>query len=319
MSLVGRVCLVTGASRGVGKGVAKALSSQGAKVYITGRESTSLKSVSEQIGAHPVVCDHSDDNSIRSLFQQIEAENNGQLDFLVNNCFSAGLLLLGKENDQPVNKFWELDPLVWDQVNRVGLRANYVASVQAAKLMVPRKSGTIVNISSAGGLTYAMNAAYGIGKAGQDRMAQDMNMELKGTGVTALAVWPGGVKTELSTEHILNTESDNRDMQLLKSMVEVGQTPDWVGRTVAALVTDKNISKKGGRVNWCYDIADEFDVRENDGSKVASHRSLKGIYLNLLFVLKLTDKYGFAKFVPSFIKIPKALYSPTLWVVGNKF
>jgi len=89
----------------------------GAKVYITGRKEAAITSVSNEISAHPIVCDHSSDKSVQDLFAQIDTENNGQLDFLVNNCFSAGLLLLGKENDQPVNKFWELDPLVWDQVS----------------------------------------------------------------------------------------------------------------------------------------------------------------------------------------------------------
>ena len=72
--------------------------------------------------------------------------------------------------------------------------------------MVPRGDGIILNISSPGGLTYLFNTAYGVGKAAQDRMAQDFNMELKGTGVKALAVWPGAVKTELITEHILESD-----------------------------------------------------------------------------------------------------------------
>ena len=87
--------------------------------------------------------------------------------------------------------------MIWDTVNNVGLRANYIASVYAARLMVKRGSGIIVNMSSPGGLTYLFNTAYGVGKAAQDRMAADFNHELKGTGVHALSIWPGAVKTEL--------------------------------------------------------------------------------------------------------------------------
>lgn len=87
--------------------------------------------------------------------------------------------------------------MIWDTVNNVGLRANYIASVYAARIMVKRGSGIIVNMSSPGGLTYLFNTAYGVGKAAQDRMAADFNHELKGTGVHALSIWPGAVKTEL--------------------------------------------------------------------------------------------------------------------------
>ena len=136
---------------------------------------------------------------------------------MVNNCYAAVTLLLGKENSHHVDKFWEQDPLIWDTVNNVGLRANYIASVHAARLMVwvqsffsrkiscqivtqdivKRGNGLIVNMSSPGGLSYLFNTAYGVGKAAQDRMAQDFNHELRGTGVHALAIWPGAVKTEL--------------------------------------------------------------------------------------------------------------------------
>ena len=140
---------------------------------------------------------------------------------IVNNCYAAVTTLLGKDSAQAVDKFWEQPPQIWDTVNNVGLRANYIASVYAARLMVPRleflgdltnllffKSGAglIVNMSSPGGLTYLFNTAYGVGKAAQDRMAQDFNVELRGTGVKALSIWPGAVKTELIVENILESD-----------------------------------------------------------------------------------------------------------------
>lgn len=313
-NLAGRVCLVTGASRGIGKGIARALATQGAKVYITGRNETTLGECATELGVNaiPVVCDHSDDVAIEQLFKQIDADNDGRIDLLVNNCYAAVTTLLGKESDKAVNKFWEQDPLIWDKVNRVGLRANYIASVYAARLMVPRGDGIIVNVSSAGGLTYLFNTAYGVGKAAQDRMAQDFNKELKGTGVKALAIWPGAVKTELIQEHVINSDSGDGELHRAKKMFAAGQTCDWVGRTVAALLTDENIDQKAGRVIWCYDIADEFSILENDSSVVPSHRSIRGM-------LTMFGRPGLAEYVPTWVVIPATIFKWLLWSQGNKF
>lgn len=321
MSLVGRVCLVTGASRGIGKGCARALAAQGAKVYITGRSLTPLQQTAEELGklVVPVVCDHSADTAIEDLFKQIKEDNDGRLDFLVNNCFSAGPALLGKDADKNVNKFWEQDPLVWDEVNRVGLRANYIASVYAARLMVPRGDGIIVNMSSAGGLAYIFNSAYGVGKAAQDRMALDFNVELEGTGVKALAVWPGAVRTEFVMEDIIENKSEDPDVAFKKSMFVASQTPDWVGRTVAGLLTDPKVHKKAGRVNWVYDLANDYKVVENDGSKAPSHRCVKSILQMLSLELPIIAKLGLPSIAPTWIVIPKPFYTIALWAKGNKF
>ena len=165
-------------------------------------------------------------------------------------------MLLGKENSKHVDKFWEQDPLIWDTVNNVGLRANYIASVYAARLMVKRGSGIIVNMSSPRGLTYYFNAAYGVGKAAQDRMAADFKHELKGTGVHALSIWPGAVKTELIQEHVLDgAEPTTVAQKKAKQVFSNAQTTDWVGRTVAKLLDDPDIASKDGRVIWCHDVS----------------------------------------------------------------
>lgn len=314
MSLAGRVCLVTGASRGIGKGIARALTNEGATVYITGRNETTLNATSSELGGKCIaaVCDHSNDEVVESLFKRIEADNNGRLDLLVNNCYAAVTTLLGKENDKNVNKFWEQDPSLWDKVNNVGLRANYVASVYAARLMVPRGSGLIINISSPGGLTYLFNVAYGVGKAAQDRMTADFNVELKGTGVYALTIWPGAVKTELIQENILDNDSMEPAIQKAKKGFEAGQTTDWVGRTIAPLLLDENIESKAGRVIWCFDLADEYSIVENDGSVVPSHRSVRGM-------LTMLGRGELASYIPAWLTIPATLYKWMLWAKGNKF
>ena len=94
-----------------------------------------------------------------------------------------------------------------------------------------------------------------------DRMAQDFDIELQGTGVHAVAIWPGPVRTELVNEHIRDADkSAATEIVKAKEMFKRGQTPDWVGKTVAQLLLDKNVQDKAGRVVWCHDIADEFNI-----------------------------------------------------------
>ncbi|NMF61094.1 SDR family NAD(P)-dependent oxidoreductase [Pseudanabaena yagii GIHE-NHR1] len=150
--LKGKVALVTGASRGIGKGIAIALGEAGALVYITGRsvqvdDSTGsilgslleTQSAVEKAGGTciAVSVDHRDDEQIKTLFEQIDREQNGQLDLLVNNAY-GGVRSLIAANGKP---FWEADLSLWDACNQVGLRSHYVASHFAAKMMNQSKQG----------------------------------------------------------------------------------------------------------------------------------------------------------------------------------
>lgn len=107
----------------------------------------------------PIQIDQENDDQIAKLFKQIEVEQDGQLDILVNNAYKAGKALLENRN----LKFWESKPEMWDEVNNVGLRSHYFCIVHASRLMVPRKQGLIINISSMGGKFYIFNVAYGVG------------------------------------------------------------------------------------------------------------------------------------------------------------
>jgi len=220
-NLNGKVALVTGASRGIGKGIAIALGEAGALVYITGRsfdgsnsqellsnDLLETKNAVEKVGGICIAIptDHSDDGQIKSLFEQIDREQNGQLDLLVNNAY-GGVRSLIESKGKP---FWESDISLWDACNQVGLRSHYVSSHWAAKLMTQRKQGLIVTISSWGGLAPIFGVAYGTGKSACDRLAADMAVELKPFNVVSISLYPGIVGTEhfhqLVEDNLKNTE-----------------------------------------------------------------------------------------------------------------
>ncbi|KAJ7341867.1 hypothetical protein JRQ81_007497 [Phrynocephalus forsythii] len=205
-ALSGHVCVVTGASRGIGKGIALQLSEAGATVYITARGREALDRAAAEVRGRggkcvPVVCDSSREEEVAALFERIQKEQGGRLDVLVNNAFSGVGAITG-EMGLP---FWESSTSLWDQVNNAGLRGHYLCAVYGARLMVPAGRGLIVIISSPGGLRYLFDVPYGVGKAACDRMAADCAVELRPFGVACVALWPGMVRTELIMEQVEKT------------------------------------------------------------------------------------------------------------------
>ncbi len=201
--LGGKVAVVTGATRGVGKGVALALGEAGALVYATGRTLEagapnwpgSLRETADEIAQRggrciPIVCDHGDDASVQRVFERVHDEQNAVIGILVNHVFAA-------PSHMPVNvPFWELEDGLWEDLLRVGLRSHYIASRCAAPKMVARRKGLIVNTSSGGAVRYTFNVPFGVQKAGVDKMAKDMAHDLKPFNVAAVVIWPGFFKSE---------------------------------------------------------------------------------------------------------------------------
>jgi dehydrogenase/reductase SDR family protein 1 len=258
-SLEGNVAVVTGASRGIGKGIALALGDAGATVYVTGRTVTpggaplpgSIGETAEAVTKRggrgiAVQCDHGDDAQIRRLFERVTDEQRGRLDLLVNNVYRIP--------DPPVwgGGFWEHPVSIWDDQVGIGLRAHYVASVYGAPLMVRAKRGLIANISSPGGGTYLFSASYGVGKAGLDRLTKDMAHELRPHGVSAVSLWPGAVKTEF----VLEAAKGGR-MDLSRA-----ESPIFTGRAVVALACDAKVLEKSGRVLVVAELAKEYGFRD---------------------------------------------------------
>ena len=166
--LKGQVCVVTGASRGIGRGVALGLGEQGCTVYITGRSGSELQRTCKEVLAAGGECvaaqvDSASDSELEKFFERVDSER-GQIDVLVNNAF-AGVSVLPELAGKP---FWDTPGRgigeVWDAINGVGLRSHYVASTLAARIMRRRKKGIIINISSLGGSNYIFNVAYGIAR-----------------------------------------------------------------------------------------------------------------------------------------------------------
>lgn len=194
MSSTNDVVVVTGASRGLGRGIARAFGSKGATVYVTARGAEELARTVDEIEARggtgiAVQCDHRDDNAVKALFVRV-AEECGRLDILVNNAAAVDYLA----NSAP-SPFWEKPLHVVDMIE-VGLRSNYVASYYAAPIMVAAGKGLIASVSFYGAVSYFHGPAYGAAKAGTDKMMADMAMELASHGVSAVSIWPGFVLTE---------------------------------------------------------------------------------------------------------------------------
>merc|ERR1719348_2422131 len=206
--------------------------------------------------------DHGIDTEVDKLFQKISDEQAGKLDLLVNNAY-AGVNTIFTSSGK---KFWETNPTeTWDMINGVGLRGHYHCTVLASRLMVERREGLIVNISSPGGLKYLFNVAYGVGKAACDRMAADCAHELKEDNVTMVSLWPGPVKTEHVQEHILSQDAESRASQMDgHDHFSDAESVEFAGKSIVKLAMDPKRVEKTGRIILVCDLAKEYGFTDED-------------------------------------------------------
>lgn len=262
------VALVTGASRGVGRGIAIGLGEAGATVYVTGRSAEgaptldlggtvehTATSVDDAGGRGvPVRCDHRDDAATAELFEHIQ-QDHGRLDVLVNSVWAGYELLHAGGHAEWVRPFWDQTTDLWDPMFSSGVRAHYISAVLAARMMTPRGRGLIVNVShvTADALTVHDNVAYSLAKCTDNRMMLDMSKQLRPFGVTAIALYPGLVRTEG-----IMRWSDYIDLSNSES-------PVFAGRAVAALAADPDVIAQTGRVLRAADLARDYGFTDVDG------------------------------------------------------
>ncbi|MEV5647186.1 SDR family NAD(P)-dependent oxidoreductase [Nocardia sp. NPDC052254] len=277
-ALSGKVAVVTGASRGIGKGTATALAEQGATVYVTGRTVTA--------GSHPlpgtvgdtaaectrrgghgiaVAVDHGDDAQVESLFDRVRTEQ-GRLDILVNNAFS-----LPDDLTDP-RPFWDKPLSNWEMVD-VGVRSNFVAAHHAARIMAPRGSGLIVAISGYTGVAYTYGVVFGTAKSAVDRMARDMAVELKPHGVASVSLWQGLTRTERA-ERNLATIPGLGDQAATRP--HDACTPEFPGRVIAALAADPDLMTRTGGTYITAELARRYGITDVDGTTPPSLRDTRG-------------------------------------------
>ncbi|MFM5906690.1 MAG: SDR family NAD(P)-dependent oxidoreductase [Novosphingobium sp.] len=267
------IVIVTGASRGAGRGIAIALGSHGCTVYVTGR--------SEKTGDHAlpgtiyetaeavtkaggkgiaVRCDHADDAQVQVMVEQVIAEQ-GRIDILVNNAAAVY-----DELTMPGN-FWE-KPLKLSDMIDVGVRSSYVASWLVAPTMVKQNSGLIVMTSASGAVHYTYGAAYGAHKAGVDKMAFDMAVDFKHaeTKVTALSIWMGA----LATDRLLGMiEAEPEKYGYIRNLLE---TPDFTGHIIWTLFNDPALVERSGQTLIGADVAREYGLTDEGGRQPPSYR-----------------------------------------------
>jgi dehydrogenase/reductase SDR family protein 1 len=250
--LKGKVALVTGASRGIGKGIALELISAGATVYLTGRTVEDLSQFASQ--AIALQCDHRDDQQVEAVFQQL-AKDHQRLDVLVNNVWGGYENMLENGEFTWSRPFWQQPRWRWDAMFQAGVRAYYVASQFAAPMMVQQQSGLIVNISFWAAQKYLGNVAYGVSKAATDKMTADMARELHAHNVAVVSLYPGLVRTEKVMQAAAWLDLSN------------SESPQFIGRAVAALTADPKIMEKSGQVLVAAALAEEYGFTDVDGKQ----------------------------------------------------
>ena len=308
-----RVAVVTGASRGIGRGIALELGSEGYTVYCLGRSSrtvpqpkptgqravadgldVTVESAAEEITQRggqgvPVVCDLSRDGTVDDVIGRVMDEQ-GRLDVLVCAAYTTP-----SDNNSLRGEFWTQPMEMWDAVNGVGLRQVYAACRAAAPHMIATASRDATDsqqqqppppliclVSSFGGKSYTFNVAYGVGKAAVDRMAVDMSYQLRNYGVATTSLYPGLVRTEANLQMVVDGTWDEASGNLDLSQ---GESPAFSGRAVVQLasLSQDDMMKRSGRIEVVAELAQEFDFTDTDGRRPPSIRSLQYLLPNFVF------------------------------------
>ncbi|OBF86284.1 short-chain dehydrogenase [Mycobacterium sp. 852002-51163_SCH5372311] len=272
-----RIAVVTGASRGAGAGIAHALGAHGYTVYVTGRTEKpgesqlpgTIYETANEVDASggrgiAVRVDHADDDQVKDLFERVGSDH-GKIDVLVNNAAIIRNEMMGR------TKFWE-EPLNVIDTLTVGLRSSYVATVFAVPLMLPQRRGLVVFTSSSGAVHYAFGPAYGVPKAGTDKMAADMAIDFKGTGIAAVSIWMGSLLTQRVRDIVA------RNPEKLGHIFDSAETPEFTGHVISRLYDDPNLEDLSGQTLIAAELAVKYGIKDEGLRQPPSYRDLHGVY-----------------------------------------
>lgn len=265
------VAIVTGASRGAGRGIAIALGAHGCTVYVTGRSEKAgdsalpgtIYETAEAVTAAggegiAVRVDHADDQQIRSLFDRVRAEQD-RLDILVNNVCALHDQLTAPGH------FWEKPIEIVDMLD-VGLRSGYVASYYAAPLFIRQRRGLVVFTSASGAVHYVFGPAYGAHKAGMDKFAADMAVDFKDYNVAALSIWMGTLLTDRLRQVIAS------DPAKFGHLERSAETPEFTGHVIWALHNDPQLMDLSGQTLIGAEMALKYGIKDEGGRQPRSYR-----------------------------------------------
>ncbi len=259
------VAVVTGASRGAGRGIALALGAAGWRVYLTGRTAGADDAAAVTAAGGDgiaVPLDHGEDAAVERLFARVAAEN-GALELLVNNAASISDRLTDPA------PFWDKPPDLANVID-VGLRSSYIASWYAAPLLLAADRGLIAFTSSPGSVCYMHGPAYGAQKAGVDKMAADMAVDFAGTGVCTVSVWMGILLTERMRRAFAGKP------EALQAFAAHAETPQFTGRLIDAMYRDPDLPELSGRTVIGAELAQRYGISDEDGRRPPSHRDALG-------------------------------------------
>lgn len=272
--LAGRICLVAGATRGAGRGIAVALGEAGATVYCSGRSTRghappgrpeTIEETAELVTAAggrgiAVKCDHLDEAQVKSLLATIR-EAHGGLDLLVNDVWGGDALA---EWNTP---FWKQDVAKGRAMFDTAVWSHVLTTRHAAEAMMGRDNPLLVEITDGDGFGYRGTFFYDLVKFTVMRMAFTLALELGPRGVTVLAVTPGFLRSEAMLERFRCTEANWRDGAKVQPDFIASETPRFVGRAVAALAADPRVKARAGRTFASWTLAREYGFDDVDGTR----------------------------------------------------
>ena len=254
------VAVVTGSSRGLGRGIARALGSRGFRVYLTGRSADALETAAAEVNAAggagiAVECDHAVDTQVQALFERVREES-GRLDILVNNA-----ALINARDLVAPGPFWK-KPIDLVKMIEIGLRSNYVSAYYAAPLMIETGRSLMAHISFYGAVSYHYGPAYGAAKAGTDKMSFDMAVDLRPDDVASVTIWPGLVLTDM----LKSIPRQHLPPEVAADLPNF-ETPEFTGLVIEQLWRDPERMAMSGETLIGAELGRRYGIKDLDGKQ----------------------------------------------------